>query len=514
MSIKNKSQVRIGAVLSYLNMGIGSIIPMVYTPLMLSLLGQSEYGLYKLSSSATSYLSLVSFGVGSAIVRYLVMLRAKGDKEGESQMLGLFNTIFFVISAISLMLGLLLTFNLPIFYGNALNDSELYEMRIIVFILSISIAINFSATPYSSVVSCHEKFLFLQLINILTTVILPVSNIVVLLLGFRAIGMTACSLVLNIITRIVYIIYVKKIIGIKAKYTNMPKNLLKEILFFSFWVFVSDVVNQLYNATDTVIIGMIPALATTGVAVYNIGAVFSGMMNSFSYGISGVLTPKINMYVFKGATNTELTDVMIKFGRLQAYLISLICFGFISFGQPFIRLWAGEEYGEAYWVAICMMIPLCIPLMQNVALQIMRARNKHKFRSIVFLVVAIANAVGTWFAVHDFGIIGAALVSGIAYTIGPVIIMNIFYKRAMGLEIMRFWKSIIPILICPLALSVLTKTLEIWYSFDSLYLLLFGIAAFVLIFAVISWKLVMNDYEKDIFRQPIRGVLKKLRRSN
>ena len=49
-SNKKINQVRTGAVLSYINMAIGSLIPMFYTPIMLQLLGQSEYGLYKLSS--------------------------------------------------------------------------------------------------------------------------------------------------------------------------------------------------------------------------------------------------------------------------------------------------------------------------------------------------------------------------------------------------------------------------------------------------------------------------------
>lgn len=69
MQNRNMNQVRMGAILSYLNMAIGSLIPMFYTPIMLQLMGQSEFGLYRLSSSVTSYLSLISFGIGSAVVR-------------------------------------------------------------------------------------------------------------------------------------------------------------------------------------------------------------------------------------------------------------------------------------------------------------------------------------------------------------------------------------------------------------------------------------------------------------
>lgn len=42
-----KSQLRIGAVLSYVNMAIGSLIPMFYTPIMLQLLGRDVKYVYK-----------------------------------------------------------------------------------------------------------------------------------------------------------------------------------------------------------------------------------------------------------------------------------------------------------------------------------------------------------------------------------------------------------------------------------------------------------------------------------
>ena len=66
---QEKSQLKIGIVLNYVNMILGNLIPIFYTPIMLTLLGQSEYGLYKLASSVTSYLSLISMGLGSAITR-------------------------------------------------------------------------------------------------------------------------------------------------------------------------------------------------------------------------------------------------------------------------------------------------------------------------------------------------------------------------------------------------------------------------------------------------------------
>lgn len=508
-----KSQVRTGAVLSYVNMAIGSLIPMFYTPVMLELLGQSEYGLYRLATSITSYLGLISFGIGSAVVRYLTKYRAEGDKEGEEGVFALFKVIFIIISAVALVAGLIIAFFIDAIYGNSLTEpGQIDEMRILVIILSASTALSFLCTPYNSVVTSHERFVFLQSINILLTIISPLLNLVVLYLGFKSIGMVTAFLFVNIIVRIVYSFYVKYSIKISPNYHNMPKRLIREILTFSFWVFISNIVNQLYNSTDTLIIGAIPKLATIGVAVYNIGVTFTTMMHNFSIGILSVLTPKVNMMVFSGKSNSELTDLMIRIGRLQCYIVTLVCSGFIVFGAEFINLWAGDGYQEAYWVALVTIIPSCIPLIQNVALNVIVAQNRHRFRSLMFLFIALINVVGTIICVNTYGIIGAAVVTGAANILGTGLIMNWYYWKRIGLEIPRFWKSTLKMFVIPTILCVLFFILKQFITIDKWIVMLVLIVIYSIIFIVLNWLFVMNDYEKDIFIGPIKRIGAKLKR--
>lgn len=507
-----KSQVRIGAVLSYINMAIGSLIPMVYTPIMLSLLGQDEYGLYKLSNSVTSYLSLISFGIGSAVVRYFTKYIAEGDKDGEEGIFGLFNVIFMVISGITMVAGVIISLNVGLVYSDSLSAAQLVEMQILIVVLSLNTAISFLCSPQNAVVTSHERYLFLQIINILTTIAAPVANLIALFLGFKSIGLAISSLVLTIIVRIVYIIYVRKTLNIKPRYKNMPTNLLKEILVFSFWIFVSNVVGQLYNSTDTIIIGAVPALATVGVAVYNIGITFNNMLYNFSVGITSVLSPKVNKLVFSNTNNRDLTDLLIRVGRIQCYIVTIVCMGFITFGRQFIQLWAGDNYQEAYFVAIFTMIPASVPLMQGVALSIVIAKNKHRFRSLVYLGIAVANVIGTILLVNTWGIVGAAFMTGLSNILGQGIVMNWYYWKKIGLEIPRFWKSVSNIFIVPAALMVIFMFLTPVFKFDTWLTFLAGVIVFTVLFVIISWLFIMTDYEKDIVRGPLNKIIKKFKR--
>lgn len=500
---KQNNQLRLGILLSYVNMGIGNLIPIFYTPIMLALLGQNEYGLYKLSSSVTSYLSLISMGLGAAITRYLIKAREQEGQEAEERMLGLFVAIFHVIAVLALVIGTILTMNLHVWYANSLSPGELGRMKILVLLMVCNMALGFSQSPYQSLVTSHEKYLFYQCMNFMLTTITPIMNLAALYMGAASVGMAVVSLLITVIVRIAYQIYIRSAMKVKPRFNRMPVHALKEILAFSFWIFVANIVGQLYNATDTVMIGALPALGTAAVAVYNIGNTFNSITLSLTTGISNLLAPKTNKMVFRGASAAELTDLAIRVGRIQGYIMCLIVFGFICFGRPFIHFYAGEGYEASYWVAVLVMIPNMVPLLQSVCLSIITAQNKHKFRSLVYLGIAIANVVGTWFMMQRFGVVGAAFMTGLALLAGNGLVMNWYYSRKIGLEIGRFWRSIGKLLPIPAVLCALTLLVSRFVDFYSLPVLLIGIAAYTAVYALLNWLFVMNEYERDIVRLPL-----------
>ena len=79
------NQRKAGAILSYVQMILSTVIGLTYTPIMLRILGQSEYGLFGTASSLTSFLSLLSFGMAGAYIKFVMEYRVAGDKEGENQ---------------------------------------------------------------------------------------------------------------------------------------------------------------------------------------------------------------------------------------------------------------------------------------------------------------------------------------------------------------------------------------------------------------------------------------------
>ena len=199
-----------------------------------------------------------------------------------------------------------------------------------------------------------------------------------------------------------------------------------------------------------------------------------------------------------GANNSELTDLMISVGRIQLIIIGLILTGFVIIGKEFISLWVGDEYSQAYYWFLIMALPLLIPMTQSIGINILEAKFKHKFRALVYFGIALANISLTILLVKNYGIIGAAVATGLALFVGNNVIINIYYSRVIGLEIGRFFKEVylkimpvqMVILAALVALDRITNISGRWVD-----LIIMGLIICT-VYCVIIYLFVMSDKEK------------------
>lgn len=502
---KQVNQLRAGAALSYINLALSSFIPFFYTPVMLQLLGDSEYGLYSLSSSVISYLSLLSFGFGSTIVRYMTMYRTSNEKEKEEKVFGFFLVLYCVIAVVVIICGFAIANNVEKIFHRGLLKHEIEKMHVLILIMTFSSALSFPISVFSSVIMAHEKYIFRRLVDMLSTVIAPLGNLVALFLGYASVGMAVSSTVIQFIMLPINAVYCLKRLGLRPKISILPKKMIKEMIGFSVFVFIGTIVDMLFWSTDKVILGMVAS--SVAVAVYNIGGTFNGMITSLSSSISSVLTPRITMMVVKETQKEQLTELFIRVGRIQYIVVALVISGFTVFGQSFIALWAGESFADAYWIAVFTLFPLCIPLIQNTGLSIVVAQNKHQFRSIVYLVIAVVNVIATYLVVPYWGGIGAAICSGVSYVLGQGIIMNVYYYKITGIDIPLFWKNILHMSRIPGIMILVGIVVGYYIEISSWMTFFVEVFLFSGCYIVLMYIMEMNDYERNILRIPFKKFI-------
>ncbi len=508
--MKQYNERKAGSILSYINLAISCIIPLLYTPVMLELLGQEEYGLYTLSNSVVGYLSLLNFGMGSAVIRYVSRYRAENRTEDVRRTLGLFMTIYCVLSLLVCIGGAVLIGLSGRIFGRGLNPEEIRRLRVLMVIMTLSTAVSFPMGVLSTVTVVYERYIFNKLVSMAESILLPVVNLAIMYAGGASVGMACAALLMQILNGVVYGGYNLRRLGIYPVFRNMPLELLREVLVFSAFVFLSSVVDMLYWATDKVLIGA--TIGSAAVAVYNVGGTFTVMLQNMAHAISSVFSPQVNIMVARKEPMERLSELLIRIGRLQYLVVSLVLSGYLVFGRDFIRMWAGKAYAQAYYVGLMTMLPLAVPLIQNIAFAVILAQNKHRFRSVVYAIIAVINVISTWLILPYYGILGAAACTAAAYILGQGLIMNVYYYKVTGLDIPAFWRnigrmSIVPGVMIAAGISLIGNMIRL----HSLVQLLLGAVVYTIIFAALSWLISMNRYEKDLFVGLVKGIIEKLK---
>lgn len=498
------NQLKVGVILAYINLAIGSIIPFFYTPVMLRILGQSEYGLFSLSNSVIGYLSLLNLGLGSTIIRYIAKFRAENDKESVQNVLGFMLLVYAFLALMVVFAGWGIAQNVTYIFEKGLSVHEINEIQNLILIMTFNTALAFPLSVFTSVTIAYEKYVFRRLFDILLTIITPLANLLVLYLGYGSIGMALAATIIQLLVSPINIVYCIKKLCLRPKFSKIQKNLIIEMIGFSVYVFIGTLVDMLFWSTDKVILGMLAG--STAVAVYNIGGTFNNIVMNLSSSISGVLGPRVTGMAVNNAKPEQYTDLFIKVGRLQFIVVALIVSGFTVFGQCFIKMWAGEAYKNSYWVAVLTLFPLCIPLIQNTGLAILMAQNKHKFRSIVYLVIAIINAISTYMVVPYTGVLGAALCSCVAYIAGQGVIMNWYYYKRIHIDIFLFWKNILKMSMVPILMSILSLAVIRYITMNSWIKFFIGVLLYTVIYVILMYLYAMDNSEKDIIRIPIKKL--------
>ena len=375
------NQLKAGATLNYVVILLNTLVGLIYTPYMLRMLGQSEYGLYSLVASVISYLTVLDLGFGNAIIRYTAKFRAEKKIKEQYEMFGMFLILYFIIGIIAFVFGLALYFNVDNMFGDTMNVVELDHARVMMLILVFNLAFTFPLSIFTSIITAYERFIFPKVVNIIRIVLNTAIMIVLLSMGYKAIAMVVLQTVFNLTTLLLNYVYCKKKLKIEIHFGKFQWGFLKEVSIYSFWIFLNVIMDRIYWSTGQFVLGAVSG--TISVSIFAVAIQLQGMYLQFSTAISSVFLPKVTGMVALGDNYKEMSDLFVRTGRIQYMVMSLILFGFVVFGKSFILLWAGKDYVEAYPITLLFFVALIIPLIQNLGITILQARNQMKFRSIL-----------------------------------------------------------------------------------------------------------------------------------
>lgn len=491
---------KIGVILSYVLMLIEVLSTLILTPFIIRTLGQAEYGVYKLVIAINAYLLLLDLGVGNAIIRYIAKYRVEKNRIKERQFLAVATVFYIAVAVVALVTGIVLTSIFPSVFAKGLTDEEIKLGQTLLSITMINSAVTLATASYNNILIAYERFTVSKGASIIQIIVRMMLTYLALVAGLGSIGIVGVNLLTTIFGRCFFVLYDFFVIKLRPLFKGIDLLFIKDIVRYSSFVLLQMIATQINSSVDQILIGSLVETSVTILAVYGVGTQIVQYFQSIGSAFTGVLMPGIVKLVERNVTAEELTDEMIRIGRIIFMVLSFIWCGFLVYGTEFVYLWAGEENIQAYVVALMLMFAYIFILTEAIGSQILWARNQHKEQAILKIAIVLLNIVLTVILIHWDPLIGATIGTFTSLVIGDVVVMNVIYKKKINISLKYYYKGILKgIIPCLIVTTVVGMLVDrnmpngwIWFC-PKIFIMIAVYAVTVFLFG-------MTEYEKNLVK--------------
>ena len=492
--MENSKQIKIGAIISYLSLFFNILAGIIYTPWMIRHIGMSNYGLYILVTSFISYF-LMDFGLGQAIARYISKYRAEQNQTKINQLLGITSKLYLAINAAIFVVLIVLYFFIENIFLK-LNAAEIVLFKEVYLIAGAFSLISFPFLSLDGVLIAFEKFIVLKSCEIISKVATISLMIFAILLGYQLFALILVNAIVGLSIIVIKTIYIYKKTKIRVAFSYSDSTLLKEIFKFSIWTTVIAIAQRLLINIAPVILGIVSG--TSQIAVFSIAIIIEGYVWTLAHALNGLFLPKVTQLHNLENNVEEVTKLMIKVGRFQLFLMGLVFIGIITLGKPFIQLWMGTQFADAYLVMLFLVLPGFVTLTQEIAQTYLVVVNELKYRAIIFISASIISVLLSFFLAPIYGALGCAIGIFTATILCHVIGMNYIYLNILKLNIYKFFNQCFGSMILPICLSLTFGFfLNQFLVINSWFMFIFAGILLVFFYGIVCWFLGIKNEEKQ-----------------
>jgi O-antigen/teichoic acid export membrane protein len=232
----------------------------------------------------------------------------------------------------------------------------------------------------------------------------------------------------------------------------------RKLFSFGIYSFVAATANIIRFRIDALVVASYVGLAA--VTHYRVGSTltqfFMGLMEALSGFFPAVFSRQ------EGAANFEgLKKAYFFATKVTICVTSFMGFGLIAWGKPFIQVWMGPSYLDAYPVLVVLTVGMIVMFSQIASPYLLYSLAKHKYTALSSSLEAIANLALSIILAKRYGMIGVALGTLIPMVLAKLFIQPVYVCRLanipLGEYVQRFAKTTAAVaasLVIPLILSL------------------------------------------------------------
>lgn len=487
-----------GLLLSYGYFILNTIIGVFMSAFIVRTVGKTDHGVYQSVTAFIAYLTLLEFGTGTIMARNISLCKKDGTDDGDinkSISTIWLLTIFLAVLIILVSFGF--WHSMDKIYANSMTVSQIaLGKRLFVFAVC-NLIFGFITSTLNGLLLGYECYTIGKILSIIK--LLLRTTLVIIALSIKADILLVALIDFLMALSVMVITLLFCIFKLKAKlvFRYFDKQVFKTITPLALAMLLQTLVNTANGSVDKFCISIM--LSPEDVSIYAISMTIFSMFSSIATIPITMFMPQIAKNIKSGVSGRELTGTLIQPCRLNVLITGVVAFGFACVGQQFFEIIYDVEYRESWIYAIIIILPMFINMTNGVIVNVLDVLNKRHVRSYILMITTFLNIVFTIFGIKYIGMIGAAIATAISLT-GQVILLNIYYKKKIGIDVgylfVESYRGLLLPLVVACAIAWIVKGL-----FRNV-LLQFFIAgmAFVIIFSVLYILFGLNECEKNKLR--------------
>lgn len=507
---KANKQILIGSIVGYVAIAINILSGLLFTPWIIENLGQSQYGLFTLTNSLISFLT-IDFGLSTTVKSFLSKYRAENDEENIKRVLGIFYKLYFIIDSILLAAFVVVYFLAPHIY-QGLTSPEIESFKNCFLIFACYALFMLPSYVLDGIIYSYEQFVWDKTLSIVQKILYVVFVSLCICFDWGLYALVAINALSNITIIGIKYLLIRFKFKIKCSLRGeFSFKIAKPFLLYSFWTAVDSIAIHVSNSLAPSILGIVSD--SNNIALFGLITTFTYYVRLLGNIFGQIFLPKLARYYEEGEEvfRKKLLHLATSIGRIQLIVITAIVVVFGCFGQEFVLIWMRGDtfYLPSYYGILLVIVTYLIELPEIILKSAMYTTNNVKCIAIA-AISRIVVFIGLSFVLSIYlGFFGAALsvfVSSAVY-LG---ILNYFYLKKLKINLKSFFistyaKIILSALIClPVGLC-----LHFFLNFDTnniyFMLLKFLIEASIvtLLYLALIYVIGLTKSEKDAIKSKI-----------
>ncbi len=397
----------------YLAIGTDILIGLVLLPHNVAHLGKSEYGLWMLVASVTTYASLLELGYGGALTKYVARYRALRDPLALNQIVSTTLALYTGIGLVVYAVAVGVAFNLDHLFN--ISAAQAATGRTVLLILGAYVAATFAFRPFGTIPAGFQRTHWSSFVSVGTSAAVAVVNVAVLAAGYGLVPLVAAITIVRALGLFAYrAVAYYTFPALQVRFAHVRLDRLRELTGFSVYMLLLDVGWKMSFSSPPVIIGAI--LGSAAVASWTVaerlGQAALRMTNQMNDALFAVI-------VDSDARRAErLRTILVQGTRMSLASVIPVGGGMALLAHPVVMAFVGSEFSDA--VAAVQALALMVIVRGGFAtsLTMLKGAGGHRVATVGSLAQAAATVVLGALLVGPLGATGAAL--GLAVPVAAV----------------------------------------------------------------------------------------------